>query len=103
VDGIGLSFFFTPFIVNNVCSLATGILAQKNLYVAEIFVRLLYVLWFVHCFSLACAVILSGWRLIRILNSHLQQFPTSAPRAASIKAGIFKVTNFAVPKKCQTN
>ncbi|CAO3590962.1 unnamed protein product [Absidia cylindrospora] len=91
VDAIGLTFFFTPFLLNNVCSLATGILAEKNLYVAEVFVHLLYALWFVHCFSLACAVMLSGWRLVRILNSHLKQFPTSGPRAISIKGGIFKI------------
>lgn len=74
------------------CSLATGILAERNVYVAEIFIRLLYVLWFVHCFSLASAVMLSGWRLVKILNRHLEKFQTTGPRGASIKAGIFKVT-----------
>ncbi|KAI8096316.1 uncharacterized protein BX664DRAFT_291127 [Halteromyces radiatus] len=91
VDLVGLTFFFAPFILNNICSLATGILATRNLYVAEIFIHLLYVLWFVHCVSLSCAVVLSGWRLVRILNRHLAKFQTSRPRAASIQAGIFKI------------
>ncbi|CAO3586974.1 unnamed protein product [Absidia cylindrospora] len=96
VDAIGLTFFFTPFILNNVCSLATGILADKNLYVAEIFVHLLYVLWFIHCSSLACAVMFSGWRLIRILNRHLAKFQPSNARSANIRAGIFKIRAIVV-------
>ncbi|KAI8334958.1 hypothetical protein BC941DRAFT_430781 [Chlamydoabsidia padenii] len=91
VDVIGLTFLFSPFILNNVCALVSGILAERNLHVAEIFVRILYVLWFYHCFSLACAVMLSGWRLVRILNRHLDKFQTTGPRGANIRAGIFKI------------
>ncbi|KAI8330079.1 hypothetical protein BC941DRAFT_441449 [Chlamydoabsidia padenii] len=91
VDGIGLTLFFAPFVLNNVCVLATGILAETNLPVAEIFIHLLYVIWPIHCFSLAIAVSFYGWRLTTILKRHLIKFQTSGPRAAGIQAGIFKI------------
>ncbi|CAO3630763.1 unnamed protein product [Cunninghamella blakesleeana] len=96
VDIVGCIFFFSPFILNNVCSLITGFLAESNQYVAEIFIRVLYVLWFIHCFSLATAVMLSGWKLLRILDQHLAKFQNSGPRAASIQAGIFKIRSVVI-------
>ncbi|KAI9307365.1 hypothetical protein BJ944DRAFT_197765 [Cunninghamella echinulata] len=94
VDFIGGTFFFAPFLLNNVCSLATGILAKSNIPVAIIFIRILYILWFIHCGSLGTAVLLAGWRLIRILNQHLAKFHHSGSgerRATSIQNGIFKI------------
>ncbi|KAL0135879.1 hypothetical protein V8B55DRAFT_1369983 [Mucor lusitanicus] len=91
VDLIGGTIFLAPFIINNVMSLAAGILAEKNLHLAQIFTRLLYIFWFVHCFSLSVAVFFSGYRLIRILSAHLQKFKTTGPRYVSVQTGIFKI------------
>jgi hypothetical protein len=77
--------------MNNPMSLAAGILAQKNLPVAEVLTRILYVFWFIHCGGLSITVSFSGIRLIRILNGHLEKFNTSGPRYASVKTGIFKI------------
>ncbi|KAI7875348.1 hypothetical protein K492DRAFT_115096, partial [Lichtheimia hyalospora FSU 10163] len=91
VDIIGLTFFFAPFICNNIVALVGGALARTNLYASEVCVRLLYVFWFIHCFSLSMAVLFSGIRLVRILNHHLTKFKSSGPRYASVKTGIFKI------------
>ncbi|ORX57637.1 hypothetical protein DM01DRAFT_1319638 [Hesseltinella vesiculosa] len=91
VDAIGLTFFFAPFVTNNVCSLATGFLANSNPYAAEVFVRMLYVLWFVHCFSLGTTVTLCGYRLVNVLNGYLEKFKRSGPRWMPLKNGIFKI------------
>lgn len=72
-------------------SLAAGILAEKDLELAETFTRLLYIFWFVHCFSLAVAVFFAGFRLTRILGDHLKKFNTTGPRYVSVKTGIFKI------------
>ncbi|KAI9476550.1 MAG: hypothetical protein EXX96DRAFT_302201 [Benjaminiella poitrasii] len=91
VDIIGCTIFLAPFIINNVMSLAAGILAQRDLRLAQVFTRLLYIFWFIHCFSLAVAVFFSGFRLIRILGDHLKKFKTTGPRYISVKTGIFKI------------
>ncbi|KAL0089500.1 hypothetical protein J3Q64DRAFT_1635993 [Phycomyces blakesleeanus] len=91
VDVIGLSFFLAPFILNNICSLVAGSLAKSNLYLSEIFVRILYVLWFFHCALLATAVLFAGVRLVGILNRHIAKFQTSGPRFTTVKTGIFKI------------
>lgn len=91
VDIVGSTFFLAPFILNNICVLVAGAYARSNLYVAEVLTRILYVLWFLHCFSLAMAVLFSGIRLVRILNRHLAKVQSSGPRYTSIKTGIFKV------------
>jgi hypothetical protein len=72
-------------------SLAAGILAETNLPLAQIFTRLLYIFWFIHCFSLSVAVFFSGYRLIRILGAHLTKFKTTGPRYVSVQTGIFKI------------
>lgn len=91
VDFIGGTIFISPFIINNVMSLAAGILAESNLRLAQTFTRLLYIFWFVHCLGLSIAVFFSGYRLIRILGEHLKKFNTSGPRYVSVKTGIFKI------------
>jgi hypothetical protein len=72
-------------------SLGAGILARKNVALAETFTRVLYIFWFVHCSSLAMAVLFSGYRLIKILEDHIQKFNTSGPRYTSVKTGIYKI------------
>lgn len=91
VDFIGATIFISPFIINNVMSLAAGILAESNMRLAQVFTRLLYIFWFIHCFSLSLAVFFSAHRLIRILGEHLNKFKTSGPRYVSVKTGIFKI------------
>jgi hypothetical protein len=91
VDFIGGTIFIAPFIINNVMSLAAGILAESNLHLAQVFTRLLYIFWFIHCVGLSIAVFFSGYRLIRILSEHLRKFNTSGPRYVSVKTGIFKI------------
>ncbi|CDS03000.1 hypothetical protein LRAMOSA00402 [Lichtheimia ramosa] len=91
VDVIGSTFFFAPFIANNIVALVGGAMADTNLYAAEICVRILYVLWFIHCFSLGIAVLLSGIKLVRILNVHLAKIQASGPRYTAVKTGIFKI------------
>ncbi|KAI8138695.1 hypothetical protein BJV82DRAFT_522986 [Fennellomyces sp. T-0311] len=91
VDAIGLSFFFAPFILNNIVALVGGAMARTNIGVAEALVRVLYVFWFLHCFLLSLAVLFAGLRLVRILNRHLTKFQSSGPRYASVKTGIFKI------------
>ncbi|KAI7901306.1 uncharacterized protein BX663DRAFT_537063 [Cokeromyces recurvatus] len=91
VDIIGCTIFLAPFIINNVMSLAAGILAQKDLKLAKVFTRLLYIFWFIHCFCLAVSVVFSGFRLTRILKNHLNKFNTTGPRYVSVKTGIFKI------------
>lgn len=66
-------------------------MAETNLYAAEVCVRILYVLWFIHCFSLGIAVLLSGIKLVRILNVHLSKIQASGPRYTAVRTGIFKV------------
>ncbi|KAI8645565.1 hypothetical protein BD408DRAFT_440858 [Parasitella parasitica] len=91
VDLIGGTIFLAPFIINNIMSLAAGILAERNLRLAQLFTRLLYMFWFIHCFSLAVAVFFSGYRLVRILGAHLTKFKTTGPRYVSVQTGIFKI------------
>lgn len=91
VDFIGGTIFLAPFIINNVMSLAAGILAESNLKLAQIFTRLLYIFWFIHCANLSVAVFFAGHRLIRILGGHLEKFNTTGPRYVSVKTGIFKI------------
>jgi hypothetical protein len=91
VSIIGGAIFMAPFILNNVMSLAAGILAERDLRLAQIFTRLLYIFWFIHCTNLAVAVFFSGYRLIKILEAHVEKFNTTGPRYISVQTGIFKI------------
>ena len=91
MDIIGGTLFTAPFIINNVMSLAAGILAESNLHLAQLFTRLLYIMWFVHCSVLSCLVAYAGVKLVAILREHLQKFNTSGPRYIAIQTGIFKI------------
>ncbi|KAI8355650.1 hypothetical protein EDC96DRAFT_264545 [Choanephora cucurbitarum] len=91
VDFIGGYIFFSPFVINNIMSIVAGVMAERNLMIAQLFTRLLYIMWFVHCSTLCGAVIFAGVRLIAILREHLQKFNTSGPRYVSVQTGIFKI------------
>jgi len=62
--------------------------------VAVIFIRLLYVFWFIEDSTLALAVVWAGSRLVQLLTRHLFQFRVTGDRYASIKGGIIKVKIF---------
>ncbi|KAI8098042.1 uncharacterized protein B0P05DRAFT_100803 [Gilbertella persicaria] len=91
VDIIGGTLFTAPFIINNVFSLSAGILAERDLRLAQLFSRLIYIMWFVYCTTLAALVAFAGVRLVAILQEHLQKFNTSGPRYVAIQTGIFKI------------
>ncbi|KAI9315829.1 hypothetical protein BX666DRAFT_2122144 [Dichotomocladium elegans] len=91
VDLLGSWFFLWPFVINNICSVLAGVYAEANLYVAEVFSRLLYGFWFLHDTSLSAAVLFAGYRLVRILNSHLVKFTKGSVRYQAVKTGIFKI------------
>ncbi|ORZ16259.1 hypothetical protein BCR42DRAFT_374720 [Absidia repens] len=91
VDIIGCWFFLWPFVINNIFSILAGVYADRDVYIAEICTRLLYVMWFLHNTTLTTAVSFAGYRLIKILNTHLQKFKTSGDRYASVKIGIYRI------------
>jgi hypothetical protein len=61
---------------------------------AVIFIRLLYVFWFVEDSTLALSVVWAGSRLVQLLTRHLFQFRVTGERYSSIKGGILKVYLF---------
>jgi hypothetical protein len=63
--------------------------------IAVIFIRLLYVFWFVEDSILTIAVIWAGSGLVKVLNRHLFQFRVTGDRYSSIKGGILKVCSIA--------
>jgi hypothetical protein len=50
------------------------------------------VMWLLHNTTLTGAVVYAGYRLIRILSLHLEKFKTSGERYASVKVGIYRVS-----------
>ncbi|KAG2176232.1 hypothetical protein INT43_005466 [Umbelopsis isabellina] len=92
VDIIGFTQLLFPFVVNNTCSIIAGaMLNAGNDKVAEIFIRLLYIFWFLEDSVLTLAVVWAGSRLISVLNRHLYQFRVTGDRYTSIKGGIMKI------------
>ncbi|KAI8330078.1 hypothetical protein BC941DRAFT_187578 [Chlamydoabsidia padenii] len=70
-------------------------MASRDLHKAEIFTQLLYLLWFIHCGSLACAVLYAGIRLLAFLTVHLKKFrkPNSKnlEQKRKLEAGMVKI------------
>ncbi|KAI9287337.1 hypothetical protein BC943DRAFT_319551 [Umbelopsis sp. AD052] len=92
VDVFGFSLLLLPFIANNTCSLIAGaMLDAGHDRVAQIFIRLLYVFWFVEDSTLAISVVWAGSRLVQLLTRHLFQFRVTGERYSSIKGGIVKI------------
>ncbi|KAI8096298.1 uncharacterized protein BX664DRAFT_355677 [Halteromyces radiatus] len=91
VDFLGCWFFFWPFVINNIFSILAGIYATRDVYVAEICTRLLYVMWFLHNVTLTSAVAYAGYRLIKLLNHHLRKFKPTGDRYAAVRVGIFRI------------
>ncbi|CAO3630767.1 unnamed protein product [Cunninghamella blakesleeana] len=91
VDVIGIIIIFAPVLLNNICSIASGILANRQLDTAVIFVRILYVLWFLHCTTAAIIIMVLGIRLLKTLQTNVKNFRTSGEKYKAIKTGMFKI------------
>ncbi|GAB5587732.1 hypothetical protein Unana1_02632 [Umbelopsis nana] len=92
VDAFGFSLLLFPFVVNNTCSIIAGAMLEAgNDKLAVIFIRLLYIFWFLEDSVLTLAVVWAGTRLIKVLNRHLFQFRVTGERYTSIKGGILKI------------
>ncbi|CAO3634811.1 unnamed protein product [Cunninghamella echinulata] len=98
VDRIGLLILLAPFILNNICSIASGILASNptQVYLSEIFIHILYVLWFLHCGTVSVILVVLGVRLLRILQQNMRNFRTSGEKAMAIQKGMFKIKGLVI-------
>ncbi|KAI9498120.1 hypothetical protein BDB00DRAFT_801223 [Zychaea mexicana] len=97
VDLAGTWLFLWPFVVHNIFSIVAGAYADKNLWIAELFTRLLYGFWFYNNATISAAVFFAGYRLVRILKGHLSKFKeSSGPRYSAVKTGIFKIQAIVV-------
>ncbi|ORZ22024.1 hypothetical protein BCR42DRAFT_405336 [Absidia repens] len=78
-------------VTNMTCAFASGALAESNHPAARGFTYALYYCWFVYCAILAVTILYCGIRLVRILESHLDNFTMPRHRINNIKTGIFKI------------
>ncbi|KAI9245210.1 hypothetical protein BDA99DRAFT_528264 [Phascolomyces articulosus] len=90
VDFVGSMLLFLPFTTSLAFPISAGALAETNLPLAEIFVRLTYVAWFVWTGIIGGCVLYTGARLVRILLSYHKQSRHKSNHAA-VRAGIFRI------------
>ncbi|KAI8976482.1 hypothetical protein BDB01DRAFT_853124 [Pilobolus umbonatus] len=70
---ISIATIFLPFITNNIFSVLAAVYAEQGDYrKAKIYTDTLYYLWSAYCLNLACWTVFSGYRLILILNKHIE-------------------------------
>lgn len=92
VDGICVLVITTPFISNNICSIAAGVFALRgNNELAAKFTSALYYLWTFYTGFLALLILYAGIRLLRLLSHHLLQRKDGRVDIAKIKLGALKV------------
>ncbi|KAL1926794.1 hypothetical protein VTP01DRAFT_5440 [Rhizomucor pusillus] len=92
VDGICVLVITTPFISNNICSIAAGVFALRgNNELAAKFTSALYYLWTFYTGFLALLILYAGIRLLRLLSHHLLQRKDDRVDIAKIKLGALKV------------
>ncbi|CAO3586698.1 unnamed protein product [Absidia cylindrospora] len=73
-DILCTSIIVGPYITNTICSLGAGVSAYLgHSEQANIFAQALYTVWTGHCLALSTATLFAGWRLIRILNTHVKR------------------------------
>ncbi|CAO3634815.1 unnamed protein product [Cunninghamella echinulata] len=98
VDRVGLLILLAPFILNNICTFVTGILAYtpSKIYLSEIFIRVLYIFWFLHCGILSIILVVLGARLLKILRRNMHNFKTSGDKAKAIQGGMFKIKGLVI-------
>lgn len=92
IDVLCTILITSPFITNNVCSLAAAIFAEKgDFQKAKLFTDILYFLWTAYCFILAMWILVAGIRLLNILNTHLRNQEDKSITSNKIINGVFKV------------
>ncbi|KAG2224298.1 hypothetical protein INT45_012866 [Circinella minor] len=90
VDIIGSTAVIFPFITSLAFPITAGALAESNLPLAEVFVRLTYIAWSFWTSVIGAAVFFTGTRLVRILQAYHKQSRSNRNYAA-VQAGIYKI------------
>ncbi|CAO3625005.1 unnamed protein product [Cunninghamella blakesleeana] len=86
VDIVCTLIIVAPFITNTVSSLGAGISASiGNHQLANIFAQVLYIVWALHCIVTATLTLVSGIRLIHILENHIRKKKAKSPSADTSK------------------
>ncbi|ORZ17028.1 hypothetical protein BCR42DRAFT_490963 [Absidia repens] len=78
-------------VTNLTCTFSAGAFSNTKPSIARNFTHGLYYCWFAYCTILAVTILYCGARLIRILESHLQNYNMPRHRVNNIKNGIFKI------------
>ncbi|KAI8139574.1 hypothetical protein BJV82DRAFT_672544 [Fennellomyces sp. T-0311] len=93
IDGAYVCVVTLPFISNNVCSIAAGVLGlQGNFFLADRFTSVLYYFWTFYTCSLGVFIVYAGFRLIGLLQDHFEGKPgVSAEDIEKLKLGAVKV------------
>ncbi|SAM01090.1 hypothetical protein [Absidia glauca] len=93
-DILCTSIIVAPYITNTICSLGAGVSAYLGLtQQANNFAQALYTVWTAHCLALSSMTLFAGWRLIRILNTHIRRKEESKANidTTKVKLGASKV------------
>ena len=90
VDIVGTTAVLFPFITSLAFPITAGALAESNLPLAEVFVRLTYIAWSFWTGTVGAAVFFTGIRLVRILRAYHKQSRGNRNYAA-VQAGIYKI------------
>ncbi|CAM0138051.1 unnamed protein product [Umbelopsis sp. WA50703] len=73
ITKIGFTFIILPVLTNNPISVLIGIYADAdNVYLADLFTRLLYSLWGFYCICLSSCILYAGYGLTKLLDSHIR-------------------------------
>ncbi|ORZ22491.1 hypothetical protein BCR42DRAFT_406298 [Absidia repens] len=93
-DILCTSIIVGPYLTNTICSLGAGISAHLG-YTEQAngFAQALYTVWTAHCLALSSLTLFAGWRLIRILNTHITRKEESRTNIdiSKVKLGASKV------------
>ncbi|KAI8138692.1 hypothetical protein BJV82DRAFT_286508 [Fennellomyces sp. T-0311] len=94
IDIVGFSMLLVPIIIGIPLTIAAGALAERNLFAAEILVRVNYTAWFLWTGAFGAAVLYAALRLVSILKEHHKGSRHSQSYAA-VEAGIYKIQSMA--------
>ncbi|RUP49344.1 hypothetical protein BC936DRAFT_142743 [Jimgerdemannia flammicorona] len=95
IDAMGIWLLSGPGIVNSICAIVSGHLADIGQdYLAVIFIRLTYALWVSYDVCLACAVMHFGMKLTNTLERHLGRMKSlqiQSKRSGKMETEIVKI------------
>ncbi|KAI9310432.1 hypothetical protein BX666DRAFT_2006059 [Dichotomocladium elegans] len=94
VDFVGTVIFTSTFVLDIPFCLIAGYYADLDPYRSELFLKIEYMTWFIHCAVLASLIFLAGTRLILILKASQRKFDRLAEGGAhhtAVRAGILKI------------